>query len=124
MGHNQGQWKFNGHDAVISDCKENSTVDRPPLFEPDNDPDGLEYYGGYLICESVTEANAHLIVAAPDLLAACEKVPHLLKEIRGFACDAFGGESSLTDCIDLVLGEIEVAIAKARGKEEKDGRES
>jgi hypothetical protein len=49
------------------------------------------------------------------LLAACEMVPPLLKEIRGFASDVFGGESSLTDCIDLVLSETESAIAKTRG---------
>ena len=34
-----------------------------------------------------------------------ELVPPLLKQIRGFANDAFGGPSSLTDCIDLVLEE-------------------
>ena len=35
-----------------------------------------------------------------------EMVPPLLQEIRGLANDVFGGPSSLTDCIDLVLGEI------------------
>ena len=31
----------------------------------------------------------------------------LLTQLRGFASDAFGGPSSVTDCIDLVLGELE-----------------
>jgi len=37
-------------------------------------------------------------------------VPPLLKQIRGFANDAFGGPSSLTDCIDIVLAEIKAVI--------------
>jgi hypothetical protein len=41
---------------------------------------------------------------------ALELVPPLLKQIRGFANDAFGGPSSLTDCIDLVLDEVENAL--------------
>jgi hypothetical protein len=53
-----------------------------------------------------------------ELLAACKMVPPLLKQIRGLASDLFGGESSLTDCIDLVLSETETAIAKAGGGEE------
>ena len=32
--------------------------------------DDTEYYGGHLIAESVTEANARLIAAAPELLEA------------------------------------------------------
>lgn len=52
------------------------------------------------------------------LLTACDMVPRLLREIRGFASDVFGGESSLTDCIDLVLSETETAIARVRGKHE------
>ena len=46
---------------------------------------------------------------------ALELVPPLLKEIRGFANDAFGGPSSLTDCIDLVLDEVETVL----GEEDK-----
>ena len=49
-----------------------------------------------------------------DLRAACEMVPPLLRQIRGLASDVFGGESSLTDCIDLVLSETEAAIARAK----------
>ena len=40
-------------------------------------------------------------------------VPPLLKEIRGFANDAFGGPSSLTNCLDLVLAEVEKALETA-----------
>jgi hypothetical protein len=34
----------------------------------------VDYYGGHLICESVSEANAKLIAAAPDLLEALENL--------------------------------------------------
>ena len=34
--------------------------------------DDTEYYGGHLIAESVTEANARLIAAAPELLEALQ----------------------------------------------------
>jgi len=63
-------------------------------------------------------ANAQLIAAAPELLAACEVATFLLMEIRGFASDVFGGDSSLTDCLDSVLTEIDAAIAKATGADE------
>ena len=41
---------------------------------------------------------------------ALELVPPLLRKMRGFANDLFGGPSSLTDCIDLVLVETENAL--------------
>ena len=79
---------------------------------------------GYDVCTLVfvgapirKEADACLIAAAPELLEACKLVPPLLEQLRGFANDAFGGPSSVTDCIDLVLSEINAAIAKAEGKD-------
>jgi len=36
--------------------------------------DSLEYYGGYVIAESISKpADAALIAAAPELLAACQE---------------------------------------------------
>ena len=46
--------------------------------------------------------------------AALELVPPLLNQIRGFANDAFGGPSSLTDCIDLVLTESQEALGEGK----------
>ena len=34
----------------------------------------VEYYGGFLVCESVLKGNLSLLVAAPLLLQACEAV--------------------------------------------------
>lgn len=45
-----------------------------------------------------------------ELRRVLKLVPPLLTEIRGFANDAFGGPSSLTDCIDLVLSEAEKVL--------------
>lgn len=44
--------------------------------------------------EAETKANARLIAAAPDLLAACKRMSewlkqHRLPEIQGIACDIF-----------------------------------
>ena len=37
------------------------------------DLDSIEGYGGYLVCESVSPKAMPLLLAAPDLLAACER---------------------------------------------------
>jgi len=61
---------------------------------------GLE---GQPINREVVEANAHLIAAAPDLLAACE---HVRDTIREF----------LPTVMSEDLTAIEAAIAKAKGQ--------
>ena len=63
--------------------------------------DDTEYYGGHLIAESVTEANARLIAAAPELLEA-------LKELM-VAADRVSAEPVTW------LGKARAAIAKAEG---------
>ena len=43
-----------------------------------------DYYGGYLIAESILKtADARLIAAAPDLLAACESFENIQSGIPG-----------------------------------------
>jgi len=66
------------------------------IDQPDND---TEFYGGYVICESVHPCNRSLIMAAPDLLAACKAVRFLLF-ING----------------EVVPEELDKAITKAEGK--------
>ena len=58
--------------------------------------DDVEYYGGHLICESVNEANARLIAAAPDLLEALKTI--------------------VSHCDKYSLEKARAAIAKAEGK--------
>ncbi len=57
--------------------------------------------------EKILEANAHLMAAAPELLAACEYVVRWHREHDSGEGELFGLDF-VTDCIS--------AIAKARGK--------
>jgi hypothetical protein len=69
-------WKVGKHKwCVVSDVKQkNTNFPTPPNKEESNDSD-IEYYGGYLVCESVGNDKAgKLIAAAPDLLEALKKL--------------------------------------------------
>jgi len=72
--------------------------------------DAVDYYGGYMIAESVAQENIPLIAAAPELLAAMPTVPHpggkLLKVVAHY-------EDGSTQTIDGEV--IEAVIAKATG---------
>ena len=65
------------------------------------------------IMEPIWQERAH------GMIEVLKLVPPLLIQIRGIANDAFGGPSSLTDCIDLVLAEIENILT-----EDIDAKES
>lgn len=69
--------------------------------------DNRSYYGGALVCESVaTEANEHLIAAAPDLLTACELL--VATEVKK-GTDYF-------EAIVAARWKAREAIAKAKGE--------
>lgn len=105
MGHTPGLWRIgkNGSE-VISDFKENLSV--RGAYE-----DGcVEYYGGYLIGESISKCNLSLISAAPDLLEAA----------KNLLVNALDRE----ECHDEETGEmfddwkaLQDAITKAEGRE-------
>jgi hypothetical protein len=64
------KWKISKHKSVVvSDTKiQNTNFPSPPNPEFSEEKD-IEYYGGYLICESVeNDKIAQLIAAAPQLL--------------------------------------------------------
>ena len=65
--HTPGPWKLGSRGAVVADI---------PTSNQLAGSDDVDYYGGYLICESVTEANARLIAAAPELLEALQGMMH------------------------------------------------
>lgn len=61
--HTPGPWKVGKLDSVVvSDSDKNLTINGATGKE------NTDYYGGNLICESVSSCNAKLIAAAPELL--------------------------------------------------------
>ena len=63
----------------------------------------IEYYGGYLVAESIPEQYINLISAAPDLLDACKQI-HRAIWAKGSSA-LFGEESK----------KLKEAIKKAEG---------
>jgi len=86
-----------------------------------------EKLGNYRVCmidcedddealgESGHEANARLIAAAPDMLAALEAVIDDLEEHIGVAVDHYASERWLEGA-RARLGAAQMAIAKAKGE--------
>lgn len=66
--HTPGPWRMQGrrHSGGYTVVADNPTGH--------DNPDTVRAYGGYLVAESVTERNVHLITAAPDLLEALESI--------------------------------------------------
>lgn len=64
MNHSKGIWKVgSNHGVVVTDCGDG--------FQESTGHAAVDYYGGYLIAESIAKKeDAHLIAAAPDLLEA------------------------------------------------------
>lgn len=68
--HTPAPWKIGIPGTVISDSSEGITI---------GGAINKKYYGGNLICESVSYNNAKLIAAAPELLDACEAMLEYFK---------------------------------------------
>lgn len=66
-------------------------------------------------CEPENEANAHLIAAAPDLLAACIDTLVEMRE-AGWTCSCSAGYPACAKC------KIRAAVAKAQGLASHDGQ--
>ena len=64
--------------------------------------DDVHHYGGHLICESVSQANARLIAAAPELLEAAKQALQVFVD-QGWDDDLSAAKS------------LKAAIAKAEG---------
>ena len=78
MAHTKGPWRIGKHtNSVISDNSNGLEINGATGEE------AVKYYGGNLICESVSIENAKLITAAPDLLEAIQYYFDVLEEVRG-----------------------------------------
>lgn len=75
MTHTPGPWRV-GNGAVVTD----NQVGENPL-----DAESRAYYGGEVICESVSSSNALVIAATPAMLQALREVAgdHILQEHPG-----------------------------------------
>lgn len=73
----KGNWKIgNNFSNVVTDEK----TERASYSE-ENYMSELKYYGGYLICESVSKkADAKLIAAAPEMLKALDRINNIIYE--------------------------------------------
>ena len=56
-----GKWKKGRIGSVVSDSNIGISINGG------FDADAIRYYGGYLICESVSDGNASLIQIAPEM---------------------------------------------------------
>lgn len=69
-------WKIGKFKSVVvSDEKVQNTNFPIPPNNSESQDDEVEYYGGYLICESVANIrHSNIIAAAPDMLLALENI--------------------------------------------------
>lgn len=85
MARNHGKWTVGRTGCVVSDLK--TRPDKLPGFYWDNafflsqqeitaeEKSEVDYYGGYILAESIpSNEDALIIAAAPDLLDACKQI--------------------------------------------------
>ena len=106
MSHTPGPWKIGRCGSVVAD-------------EPINEisgSDDVEYYGGYLIAESIAKKNATLIAAAPDLLQALKAMRDVLEIVVGKVKMIHIAEIDLaeqvTEVADSLIEKIEAVSEK------------
>jgi len=94
MSHTPGPWKFDG--SHVTD-RTNTVISIEGIAQPH----------GVTADDDPAWANARLIAAAPDLLAACHKICKAI---------AFGVESTLAKELCDGYDAVRAAIAKAEGR--------
>lgn len=69
-------WKVGKHKScVVSDVKQKNTNFPIPPNKVESEDSEIEFYGGYLVCESIGNGeSAKLIALAPEMLATLKTV--------------------------------------------------
>lgn len=100
-----GPWRIGkNYGCVVSDTNENLNI-RGAYEEESQD-----YYGGYLIGESIEKANAQLISTAPDLLEACIQARSVLVTARADYDNNETAKRVITNKIDILTEVITKAL--------------
>lgn len=106
MAHTGGTWKKGkAFGSIVTDKYEG--------VEAAYSPETLETYGGYVIAESVSERNMPILLAAPDLLAACEQA---LSWLTDWHETALGEIPCGCKTCKVTILPLRAAIAKAKGE--------
>ena len=103
--HTPGPWKIGKHGSVIT-----TTPDKQVEITGKHAKETIEWYGGHVICETATKANAALIAAAPDLLEILKAFIVEYEIPRPIESD----ES--IDRLDAIYHHARAAIAKAEAQ--------
>ena len=109
--HTPGPWRVGRPGTVVCD----TSIEQGPKGTAD-----VTYYGGHLVCESVTKANAERIVACVN---ACEglnpeMVSGLLRVLRQCLTIMREPEPRAV-CVSAALRAAEAAIAKAEERNDE-----
>jgi hypothetical protein len=100
--HTPGPWRAGKtSDSVVADV--------PPQFAGCH-KDAEAYYGGHLIAESVARHNRPLVIAAPMLLGAAERIVGSLEMVL----DSRAVHPTTKKAMQSVIDELAPAIAEAR----------
>lgn len=99
-------------DCVVSDTP-NRIIEDPDLARIENDT--RDYYGGYLIAESIPKQEyVNLIKTAPKMLKFCKDI---LIEMRAYVGE---DEFDRTSPQKWIFDTLKEVISEAEGKEAKD----
>lgn len=97
-GHTPGPWRTGRGGTVVVDAQHDGNHRQ--------DKADLEYYGGFLLAESIArEADARLMAAAPDMAEALLMVRDADEDCKR--------DGLLRWCTDVARQKIDAALAKA-----------
>lgn len=89
--HTPGPWRKGRPHSVVADSPSPGIVGS----------DAVDYYGGHMICESVNDENARLIVLAPAMAEAAQRLLSAVDALDGVVEIPFGLAKELAKAADL-----------------------